>query len=262
MRAVEAALARGRHVAGWVAYEAAPAFDRALTTAPPTRLPLICFGVFGERHAADALALPSESAVPQVTWEPALSTGAHGAGVATIRDAIASGDTYQINYTFPLAATVPAAQIEALYARLAVQSRAPYAACVTADDWALLSLSPELFFQREGRRLVTQPMKGTAPRGRWPEEDAACRDALRESAKNRAENVMIVDLCRNDLSRVCDIGSVRATSMFDVVRYPTVWQMVSTVEGTLREGAGLTTFSRRCFRPARSPGRPSRAACG
>lgn len=256
MREVEAALGRGRHVAGWVAYEAAPAFDRALTARSSSGLPLVCFGVFVERHAADPLPVAAQATAPHLIWRPALSAERHEAGVAAIREAIASGETYQINYTFPLEASVPAADLEAWYAGLARQSRAPYAAFVAVDDWRLLSLSPELFFLRDGRRLVTQPMKGTAPRGRWTGEDAAHGDALRVSSKNRAENVMIVDLCRNDLSRVCEVGSVQATSMFDVVRYPTVWQMVSTVEGTLREGAGLTDIFSALFPAGSITGAP------
>ena len=123
---------------------------------------------------------------------------------------------------------------------LARAERVPYAASLDTGDWRLLSLSPELFFDLDGRRLVTRPMKGTAPRGRWADEDAALRSELWASEKNRAENVMIVDLCRNDLSRVCEVGSVRATSLFDIEPYPTVWQMVSTVEGEVRPGTRLS----------------------
>lgn len=245
MAEVEQGLRDGLHAAGWVSYEAAPAFDRALSTQPPSAIPLVCFGLFRSAEVAPPLA---DAGMPAaVTWTPALSTEQHAQGVAAVREAIAAGDTYQINYTFRLQATMScsddceaASGLEGLYAHLAREARAPYAAFIDAGDWQLLSLSPELFFQIDGARLITRPMKGTAPRGRWAEEDAALRDALAASEKNRAENVMIVDLCRNDLSRVCDVGSVRASSLFEVEPYPTVWQMVSTVEGDLREGTRLS----------------------
>jgi para-aminobenzoate synthetase/4-amino-4-deoxychorismate lyase len=143
-----------------------------------------------------------------------------------------------------------------LYAQLALAERVPYAAFIEIDDWAVLSLSPELFFRRDADRLTTQPMKGTAPRGRWAAEDAARAEGLRTSEKNRAENVMIVDLCRNDMSRVCDIGTVAAPSMFEVVRYPTVWQMVSTIEGRVARSAGLQDIFRALFPAGSITGAP------
>lgn len=244
MAAVEQGLHEGLHAAGWVSYEAASAFDHALTTQPPSAVPLVCFGLFRSAEVAPPLAGAGMLAVE--TWTPALSADQHARGVAAVREAIAAGDAYQVNYTFRLQADMTssadcgdAASLEGLYRHLARQARAPYAAFIDAGDWQLLSLSPELFFQIDGPRLITRPMKGTAPRGRWAEEDAALRDELAASTKNRAENVMIVDLCRNDLSRVCDVGSVRASSLFDVEPYPTVWQMVSTVEGELRQGTRL-----------------------
>jgi para-aminobenzoate synthetase/4-amino-4-deoxychorismate lyase len=145
---------------------------------------------------------------------------------------------------------------------LARAEHVPYAASIDSGDWRLLSLSPELFFQLDGPRLVTRPMKGTAPRGRWAEEDVALRDELRHSEKNRAENVMIVDLCRNDLSRVCEVGSVRATSLFDVEPYPTVWQMVSTVEGDVRPGTRLSEIFAALFPAGSVTGAPKASSMG
>lgn len=238
MVAVEQGLREGLSAAGFVSYEAAAAFDSALITQPPSAVPLVCFGLFAEgQWSAPLEAGPVPAAVE---WTPLLSADGHAHGVAAVREAIAAGDTYQINYTFRLGATVNLTELDALYHHLARAERVPYAAKIDTDEWHLLSLSPELFFDLNGTRLVTRPMKGTAPRGRWAEEDQALRDELRASEKNRAENVMIVDLCRNDLSRVCEVGSVRATSLFDVEPYATVWQMVSTVEGVVRPGTGLS----------------------
>lgn len=266
MAAAEQALRDGFHIAGWVGYEAAAAFDPALVTQSAGAMPLVCFGVFRELRQADPLVAPDEAGAPVVEWTPQLSREAHSDGVATIREAIADGETYQINYTFRLSANLrPAAgpldpwtpgRLDRYYAQLSSAEQVPYAAFIETDDWAVLSLSPELFFHRDGDRLVTKPMKGTAPRGRWDEEDRAMGESLRTSAKNRAENVMIVDLCRNDLTRVCRVGSVQATSMFDVHRYPTVWQMVSTVEGTLRPDATLTDIFRALFPAGSITGAP------
>jgi para-aminobenzoate synthetase/4-amino-4-deoxychorismate lyase len=269
MAAVEQALRDGCHVAGWVAYEAASAFDSALVTQPPSAVPLVCFGVYRDVVDAPPLTAPA-SAPASPTWTAQLDRASHADGVAAIRDAIANGDTYQINYTFRLQsdfgtrlrqgsggqASGPRDSEASLYASLAQAARVPYAAFIETDDWAVLSLSPELFFRRDADRLTTQPMKGTAPRGRWAAEDEAQAERLRTSEKNRAENVMIVDLCRNDMSRVCDIGSVAATSMFDVVRYPTVWQMVSTVEGRVDPSVGLGEVFRALFPAGSITGAP------
>lgn len=238
MAAVEDGLREGLFAAGYVSYEAAPAFDAALVTQVPSSLPLICFGLFSAVEHAEPL---GDGPLPApVTWTPAISQAVHAQGITKVREAIAAGDTYQINYTFRLDATLEVTELDTLYRHLARAERVPYAAHIDTGDWRLLSLSPELFFQLDGNRLVTRPMKGTAARGRWAAEDEALGAALGISEKNRAENVMIVDLCRNDLSRVCEVGSVRATSLFDVEPYPTVWQMVSTVEGTLRPGTRIT----------------------
>jgi para-aminobenzoate synthetase/4-amino-4-deoxychorismate lyase len=245
MAAADQALRDGYYVAGWVSYEAGPAFDSALVTQAPGDVPLVCFGVFAQKQHAPPLQPPSHNQSP-LTWTPALTREQHAKGVAVIRDAIANGDTYQINYTFRLNASLgpldpwPPGPLDQLYRALASAERVPYAAFLQTDEWSVLSLSPELFFHRDGQRVITKPMKGTAPRGRWQAEDVARAEALRTSEKNRAENVMIVDLCRNDLTRVCRVGSVEATSLYEVQRYPTVWQMVSTVGGELAPGADLT----------------------
>ena len=254
MAAVEQGLSDGLYAAGYVSYEAAPAFDSALTTQPPSNVPLVCFGLFpGVEQAAP---LEEGRLPPSVEWTPALSAEDHARGVAAVREAIAAGDTYQTNYTFRLSAALDVAELDALYQHLARAERVPYAASLDTGEWRVLSLSPELFFHLDGSRLVTRPMKGTAPRGRWAEEDAALRDELWASEKNRAENVMIVDLCRNDLSRVCEVGSVRATSLFDVEPYPTVWQMVSTVEGDVRPGTRLSEIFAALFPAGSITGAP------
>src|SRR5690606_18228518 len=147
----------------------------ALVTQAPRGIPLVCFGVFRSLREAPPLETVSGSPDAPMVWTPQLSRAAHALGVSTIREAIADGVTYQINYTFRLFADVDSVRspgpsapgtIAGLYAHLASAEQVPYAALVETDEWSVLSLSPELFFERDGNRLTTKPMKGTAPRGR------------------------------------------------------------------------------------------------
>ncbi|HEX8352942.1 MAG TPA: aminodeoxychorismate synthase component I [Pyrinomonadaceae bacterium] len=231
---VERAAARGLYAAGFVSYEAAPAFDRALKVRPGVKdLPLLWFGVFdgpseiesgggGEFRISD--------------WSPSVGRPEYVRSVCAVREAIARGDTYQVNYTLRLRARFGGDDF-AFYERLRAAQRARFAAYVNAGRFRVLSASPELFFRRRGRRVETRPMKGTAARGRWREEDARIAARLAASEKNRAENLMIVDLLRNDLGRVAETGTVCVEKLFEVERYPTVFQMTSTVAAVLREGA-------------------------
>jgi len=238
--AVDAAVARGGCAAGFVAYEAAPGLDPVLTAHPgPEGIPSACFFLYDA-----GIPVPGEEAPPARPedaafgeWLPAVSPDEYGKALSTIRDYIAAGDTYQINHTFPLAGTLrgePFAAFLALYAN----QPSGEAGFLHLGDFAVLSLSPELFFSLDGNRLETRPMKGTMPRGRWVEEDAARAESLRESDKERAENVMIVDLLRNDMGRVSVGGSVRVERLFEAERYPTLWQMTSTVVSESRAPLG------------------------
>ena len=152
--------------------------------------------------------------------------------VDRVRRWIADGDCYQINLTFPMAFRYFGHPV-ALYAALRRRQPVRYGACIIAPDETVLSFSPELFFERTAGRVVTRPMKGTAPRGSSPEEDQRNRQALLSSAKERAENIMIVDLLRNDLGRLAKAGAVRVDSLCEAEAYPTLWQVVSTVSADL-----------------------------
>lgn len=273
MREVERALADGYHVAGFVGYEAAPAFDGALTTRLADGQPLLWFGVFDSFTVTPA-ELDDErptstagAALPSRVWIAGVSEIAHTDDVDAVRAAIAAGDVYQVNLTFPLHAAAPHrdATLEAdlnhdAYGELVADQRPGYGAYLDLGRWRLLSLSPELFFDLDGPRLRMRPMKGTALRGRWIEEDDERAEFLRASPKERAENVMIVDLVRNDISRIAETGSVQATSLFDVERYPTVLQMTSTVEGRVRAGIGLTEVFTALFPSGSVTGAPKSSA--
>ncbi len=233
MQAVQQAVDAGKAAAGYVAYEAAPAFDPAMSVnshAAPNNFPLLWFGIFDAPLRGP---LP-RSAAPGTfdAWRVLTPPAAYERNVAAIREAVGRGDAYQVNYTLRLQSELRG-DAWAAYRGLSRAQGPGYSAYLDFGRWRILSASPELFFHKRGEHIVTRPMKGTAPRGATPDEDARHARELAISEKNRAENLMIVDLLRNDLGRVARTGSVRVTSLFDVERYPTVWQMTSTVEAEL-----------------------------
>lgn len=226
---LESAAARGLWAVGYLAYEAAPAFDPALEVVPGGG-PLAAFGLF---EAPAITGAPATGAPARVAGLAAtLAEEEYRAAVVAVRRAIARGDTYQVNLTFPLAGRLEGTA-EALFARLAAAARAPYAAFLDLGPRAVVSLSPELFFERSGTAVRMRPMKGTRRRGRFAEEDAALAAELAAATKDQAENLMVVDMVRNDLGRLARPGSVAVTRLYDVERYPTVWQMTSTVEARI-----------------------------
>jgi para-aminobenzoate synthetase/4-amino-4-deoxychorismate lyase len=233
LREADGALAAGRFVAGFLAYEAAAAFGLATRAPDPDGPPLAWLGVFDaprevERPRA-AGGLPGG-----LGFEPALDAEGYAARLASVERRIAAGDTYQVNLTFPMRAAL-AEEPRALFARLLSAQRPRHAAFVDLGRFALVSASPELFFARDASgALSARPMKGTAPRGPTPELDEAAAAALRASEKQRAENLMIVDMLRNDLGRIAELGSVEVVSLFDVERYPTLLQMTSQLRATSR----------------------------
>lgn len=218
----------GLYAAGFLSYEAAPAFDSALCTRPSSSFPLLWFGLYSK---PDVIEIPTADAVQagnSFPWVPSISRSAYEQSISQIKTFIADGDTYQVNYTFRLQGLFADNPWE-FFLALNQAQRADYAAYIDTGRHVICSASPELFFHLDGRLLSARPMKGTAARGRTLEEDDAMAQWLHHSEKNRAENVMIVDMMRNDMGRIAETGSVCVQSMFDVERYPTLWQMTSTV---------------------------------
>ncbi|MBX7258314.1 MAG: aminodeoxychorismate synthase component I [Candidatus Hydrogenedentes bacterium] len=248
---IERAVAKGMHAAGFVAYEAAPAFDAALACHDPSDLPLLWFALYDgidERRQP-----PPGDNYAVGTREPRVSEAEYAACIARIRDWIASGDTYQVNYTFPMDATFSGSPLDCFY-QLAQSQRSDHCAYMDTGRFQLLSASPELFFSLADGVLRTRPMKGTHARGRWTAEDAAFAEALRASEKERAENVMIVDLLRNDMGRISETGSVHVERLFETERYPTVWQMTSTIAS--RTGANVPEILNALFPSGSVTGAP------
>ncbi len=234
LSAVEHAVNEGRCAAGFMNYEAAPGLDAALVTHSLEKKPLLRFGIydFPTIHTSWPM---GEKPFSIGAFKPTITEERYRDAVNAIKEWIAQGDTYQVNFTFRLRAPFegdPATWFNALVA--AQQPR--YAAWIDDGPDVYCSVSPELFFELDHHRLTTRPMKGTAGRGLSYEQDTALGADLKQSIKNRAENVMIVDMMRNDLSRLATPGSVRVASLFDLERYPTVWQLTSTVHAETQSG--------------------------
>ncbi|HLA07249.1 MAG TPA: aminodeoxychorismate synthase component I [Anaerolineales bacterium] len=284
----------GWHAAGFVSYEAAPAFDKAFrppvkasglrersSEAAQTKGGFASIDNLGNRapsslhsHRSDALSearedfpylwfglyppprlvtLPEpDSAKPALTWSPTVDRDTYNAAIEQIKDHIADGWTYQVNYTMRLLAEF---HIDAwnFFLHLA-QSQNNHAAYLDAGRYVICSASPELFFQLDGETITSRPMKGTTHRGRTTLEDRDQAQWLHGSEKNRAENVMIVDMIRNDLGRIARIGSVQVPELFTVEKYPTLWQMTSTV--TAKTNASLTEIFAALFPCASITGAP------
>lgn len=241
IKAAETAAKSGAWVALMLSYEAAPAFDDALTTREATVLPLAWAAVFNQPDDEATLNAAFETGTvptPARAWDAQISRAQYSQAVGRIRSLIARGDTYQVNYTFPLASQFEGDPL-AWYHSLCAAQGADYCAYLDLGRYKVLCLSPELFFERRGDFIRTRPMKGTINRGRWSQEDVEHALKLSNSEKDRAENVMIVDLLRNDLGKISVPGSVNVSKLFEIERYETLWQMTSTVESTVRDGVGL-----------------------
>ena len=235
---IEQAVNSGLHAAGFFSYEAASGLDSALKTHAPHVFPLLWFGLFKKREEVSPGTIDGEGHYELREWSASISRADYDASIARIRDYIIAGDTYQVNYSFRLRADFTG-DVRSFYRDLCRVQRTDYAAYLDLGRFQILSASPELFFLLQDGVLTARPMKGTAQRGRWGAEDDVCVEKLRCSEKERAENVMVVDLLRNDLGKVSNAGSVCVSTLWDVERYETVLQMTSTVTSRLREEVGL-----------------------
>lgn len=237
MQQLEDFIAKGYFAAGYISYEAAPAFDKKMVVNKQPSMPLIWFGLFPEA-TSPRLTPPSEPGL-SLSWHMATSKEAYEAAIRDIHQQISEGNTYQVNHTVRLTSEFKDDPYR-LFHQLLNAQRANYSAYLDLGRFQIASASPELFFSWDGKRVVTKPMKGTIRRGLTYQDDQRQFETLQQSKKDQAENVMIVDLLRNDLSRLAKKGTVQVTKLFDIEAYPTVYQMTSTIEAVTREG--LTFF--------------------
>ena len=253
LREVESATNGGLFAAGFLSYEAAPAFDSAMRVRVASDLPLVWFGLFEKPKIVEPPApRPGVRAAP-MTWHSSQTRHSYEAAINAIHRAISRGDTYQINYTHRLQSCLEG-DAWSLFVSLVQGQRSRCCAFVDIGRWALCSASPELFFRLEADSIVSRPMKGTSPRGRTVEEDEQAAAWLKASPKNRAENVMIVDMVRHDLGRIATPGSVRVASLWQLEQYPSLFQLTSTVEAQTR--AGLSEILAALFPCASITGAP------
>jgi len=264
LQKIEHALRDGYYVAGFLAYEAGYAFEKTLAFPCDGAMPLLWFGVYeepviynhvnrsfecgrpqAERLAEQLVEIKFEEAC-ELALQPSMTETEYREAIAAIKSYIAKGDTYQVNFTFKLRFPLQDG-IAALYHRLRRAQRVSYSAFLSLPEYCILSLSPELFFRWEDRRLTLKPMKGTAHRGRTLDEDEQQKLALLHSEKNRAENLMIVDLLRNDAGRIAETGSVHVPRFFDIERYETVLQATSTITANLRAENAIADLLRSLF---------------
>ncbi len=263
LREVEQALQAGYYVAGFLAYEAGSAFEKTLPAPRVAATPLLWFGVYEApiiyNHREQRFECGEEKArriherlqraageAAEARPRPTMTEEEYCRAIAAIKAGIASGDTYQVNFTFKLKFPLRDSAA-AWYHRWRRAQRVSYAAFLSLPAHHILSFSPELFFRLDDQRLTLRPMKGTAPRGRTLAEDEQHRLALLQSEKNRAENLMIVDLLRNDVGRIAEIGSVHVPRFFEIERYETVLQATSTIAARLRPEITAADLMRSLF---------------
>ena len=213
--------------AGYLSYEAAPAFDNAYSVNEKGSLPLICFGLFKDYKIEKTLESQKLESAEVIEWEIMTDRTLYENHLKYIKDQIKLGNTYQVNYTLRKHTNTISNPYDFF---LEKAKDAPYAALIDSDEHTIISMSPELFFKLSGESLICKPMKGTSKRGKNLHEDIALMEELKNSEKDKAENIMITDMLRNDMGKISKIGSVKVLSEFDIEKYPTVWQMTSSIE--------------------------------
>ena len=238
---------QGYYVVGYVSYEAAPAFEEKLAV---HKLPLLgeylLYFTVHDRVETSPIPLTYEEVDLPSKWQEETSAENYEKAIAQIHHHLRQGDTYQVNYTVQLKQDLNANPF-AIYNRMVVEQEAGYNAYVEHDEMAVISMSPELFFEQNDRELTTRPMKGTTQRGVTDQEDLAQASWLEQDSKNRSENMMIVDLLRNDMNRISEVGSEHVERLCQVEQYSTVWQMTSTIESQLRLDVDLVAIFRSLF---------------
>ncbi|MEQ2525159.1 aminodeoxychorismate synthase component I [Bacillaceae bacterium CLA-AA-H227] len=240
---IQEAIENGYYVAGYLSYESAPAFDSAYKVNVKSQLPLLWLGVFSEPQQQS---VNSDGSYSLSDWIPSVSMDEYEASIQSIKNAIENGDTYQTNYTIRLHSEFQGDDL-AFYSNLKKAQSSKYCAYLNTGEHSILSASPELFFHLKDDQLTTRPMKGTIKRGNSFSEDQENARWLYHSEKNRAENVMIVDLLRNDLGMIAVPGTVQVPELFNIEQYPTVHQMTSTITAKIAPTKKIVDVFRALF---------------
>ena len=236
---VEAYQNQGYYAVGYVSYEAAPAFETKFEVIDgPLMSEYLLYFTIHESVQTEPTPLTYKPIALPKSWQELTSAEEYKAAIEHIHHHIRQGDTYQVNYTVQLQQNITADPF-AIYNRLVVEQNAHYNAFIQHDDVSIISVSPELFFKKDGDGLTTRPMKGTTNRGLTTETDLKQAQWLAHDQKNRSENMMIVDLLRNDMNRISKIGSENVKSLCLVEQYSTIWQMTSTIETQLLPNSNL-----------------------
>jgi para-aminobenzoate synthetase / 4-amino-4-deoxychorismate lyase len=243
LQLVQDAVDSGFYAAGFLSYESAPAFDSSYRVREGSRMPLLWFGIFSE-PAIQPLTSTGDFTVTE--WTPSVSRNEYNQSIFAIKQLIESGDTYQTNYTIRLTSDFKGDDV-AFFDRLKKAQSSNYCAYINTGDHSILSASPELFFHLEDGQITTRPMKGTTKRGKVFAEDRENANELYHSEKNRAENVMIVDLLRNDLGMIAKPSTVTVEKLFEIEQYPTVHQMTSTITAKVAEQTQLVDIFKALF---------------
>jgi aminodeoxychorismate synthase component I len=248
IREAQRAAAAGYEVAGFLSYRAGGAFDTLGNSMrrlfPERPMPLAWFGIFSSTQLG-SVTLDEKACDWSFTMKSTITDVDYQARVKSVIDHIKAGSAYQVNLTFPN--LVQISDLISYYSHVRQKSRASFGAIISTGQHQVLSFSPELFFRLSGKSIVTRPMKGTRARGACPTTDLGAASELANSPKEQAENLMIVDLLRNDLSRICEPGSIKVPELFHIEKYPTLWQMTSTVNGELQSGRDVLDVLRSLF---------------
>ena len=220
----------GLYAAGFISYEASSAFDSAFINKKDFKLPLLSIGLYKDKIIYDELPNFKKKNYKVGKLIPSVSKNTFLNKIKKIKSNIEAGNTYQVNYSYRLNGTFTGDTYE-FFKYLINNQNASYASYISTNNWSICSASPELFFSLKSNILTTKPMKGTAKRGKNLEEDILESNLLKNSKKNQAENIMIVDMLRNDIGKVAEKGSVETLKTFELEKYPTLWQMTSTIKG-------------------------------
>ncbi|MFK9117695.1 aminodeoxychorismate synthase component I [Peribacillus frigoritolerans] len=241
---VQEAIEQGNYAAGYVSYEAAPAFEQSFKVKGGAKMPLLWFGIFDKPE--EEIPEKMTGAFNLAEWQSETDSNAYRSGFQRIKSEIKKGNTYQVNYTMRLQSQFEGDDF-AFFERLKRAQRSNYSAYLNVGSHQILSASPELFFRWEDGQLITRPMKGTVKRGTTLKMDQLNADWLAASEKNQAENYMIVDLLRNDLGMIAEPGSVKVPQLKAIEKYPTVWQMTSTITADTNPGTTIIDIFKALF---------------